>query len=142
MKRKSTPSMLRLSLVSIITGVIIAFSVILITPIQTLAEFDFQPPVDVRPTDYYYQALESLGRKYNCFLPYPDGTFRGNRALTRYELAANLNLCMQQVEEAILDAKSNPVTHDEVANLKNIINALQEQVNLLRNSPFIDSPPI
>ncbi|OWY66980.1 hypothetical protein B7486_33615 [cyanobacterium TDX16] len=39
---------------------------------------------DVQPTDWAFQALQSLVERYGCIAGYPDGTYRGNRALTRY----------------------------------------------------------
>jgi Carbohydrate-selective porin, OprB family/S-layer homology domain len=49
---------------------------------------------DVRPTDWAYQALQSLVERYGCVAGYPDGTYRGDRAITRYEFAAGLNACL------------------------------------------------
>ena len=46
---------------------------------------------DVYPTDWAYQALANLVETYGCVAGYPSGTFRGNRAMTRYEAAALLN---------------------------------------------------
>ena len=46
---------------------------------------------DVYPTDWAYQALAGLVETYGCVAGYPNGTFRGNRAMTRYEAAALLN---------------------------------------------------
>ncbi|HEY9656599.1 MAG TPA: iron uptake porin, partial [Crinalium sp.] len=46
---------------------------------------------DVQPTDWAFQALQSLVERYGCIIGYPDQTYRGNRALTRYEFAAGLN---------------------------------------------------
>ncbi|MBY5285459.1 iron uptake porin, partial [Anabaena sp. PCC 7938] len=45
---------------------------------------------DVQPTDWAFQALQSLVERYGCIAGYPNGTYRGNRALTRYEFAAGL----------------------------------------------------
>ena len=39
---------------------------------------------DVYPTDWAYQALANLVETYGCVAGYPNGTFRGNRAMTRY----------------------------------------------------------
>ncbi|WP_028952941.1 S-layer homology domain-containing protein, partial [Synechococcus sp. CC9616] len=36
---------------------------------------------DVYPTDWAYQALASLIERYGCVAGYPNGTFRGNRAM-------------------------------------------------------------
>jgi hypothetical protein len=52
---------------------------------------------DVQPTDWAFQALQSLVERYGCIAGYPDGTFRGSRALTRYEFAAGLNACLDQI---------------------------------------------
>ncbi|HEY9301337.1 MAG TPA: iron uptake porin, partial [Phormidium sp.] len=46
---------------------------------------------DVQPTDWAFQALQSLVERYGCIEGYPDRTYRGNRAITRYEFAAGLN---------------------------------------------------
>jgi len=46
---------------------------------------------DVQPTDWAFQALQSLVERYGCIAGYPNATYRGNRALTRYEFAAGLN---------------------------------------------------
>lgn len=35
---------------------------------------------DVRPTDWAFQALQSLVERYGCIAGYPDKTYRGNRA--------------------------------------------------------------
>ena len=39
---------------------------------------------DVSPTDWAYEALRSVVERYGCIEGYPDQTYRGNRALTRY----------------------------------------------------------
>jgi hypothetical protein len=56
---------------------------------------------DVRPTDWAFQALQSLVERYGCIAGYPDATFRGNRAITRYEFAAGLNACVDRTKELI-----------------------------------------
>lgn len=38
---------------------------------------------DVQPTDWAFQALQSLIERYGVIAGYPDGTYRGNRAITR-----------------------------------------------------------
>ena len=37
---------------------------------------------DVVPTDWAYQALSNLVEQYGCVAGYPNGTFRGNRAIS------------------------------------------------------------
>ena len=52
---------------------------------------------DVQPTDWAFQALQSLVERYGCIAGYPDGTFRGNNFMTRFEFAAGLNACLDQI---------------------------------------------
>ncbi len=52
---------------------------------------------DVLPTDWAYLALASLIQRYGAISGYPDGTFRGNRSLSRYEFAAALQGVLEQV---------------------------------------------
>ena len=54
---------------------------------------------DVYPTDWAYQALANLVETYGCVAGYPNGSFRGNRAMTRYEAAALLNACLDRITE-------------------------------------------
>jgi hypothetical protein len=57
-----------------------------------------------------------LVERYGCIAGYPDGTFRGNRAATRYELAAALNACLDQISDRF-------ATKEDLATVK----ALQEE---------------
>ena len=54
---------------------------------------------DLRPSDWAYQALSNLVEKYGCVAGYPDGTYKGGQAMTRYEAAALLNACLDRVTE-------------------------------------------
>lgn len=56
---------------------------------------------DVTPADWAYQALQSLVEQYACLEGYPDGTFRGNLPLTRYEFAAASNACLEAIVSQI-----------------------------------------
>ncbi|WNZ48490.1 iron uptake porin [Leptolyngbya boryana CZ1] len=78
---------------------------------------------DVRPTDWAFQALQSLVERYGCIAGYPDRTYRGNRALTRYEFAAGLNACLDRVNELIAAATADLVKKEDLATLQQ----LQEQ---------------
>ena len=78
---------------------------------------------DVRPTDWAFQALQSLVERYGCIAGYPDGTYKGNRAMTRYEFAAGLNACLERVTELIALATADLVTRDDLA----VLQRLQEE---------------
>ena len=56
---------------------------------------------DVSPGDWAFEALRSLVDRYGCIVGYPDQTYRGNKALSRYEFAAGLNACLNQIERLI-----------------------------------------
>ena len=60
---------------------------------------------DVVPTDWAYQALSNLIERYGCVAGYPNGTYRGNRAMTRYEAAALLNACLDRITEVTDELK-------------------------------------
>jgi len=54
---------------------------------------------DVSPDDWAFEALRNLVETYGCLEGYPDQTYRGNRAPTRYEFAAGLNACLQALQQ-------------------------------------------
>jgi hypothetical protein len=78
---------------------------------------------DVQPTDWAFQALQSLVERYGCIAGYPDGTYKGNRAMTRYEFAAGLNACLERVNELIAASVANLVTREDLA----VLQRLQEE---------------
>ena len=55
----------------------------------------------VAPTDWAYEALRSLVDRYGCISGFPNQTYRGNQPLSRYEFAAGLNSCLNQIERLI-----------------------------------------
>ncbi|MBT9311177.1 iron uptake porin [Leptothoe kymatousa] len=56
---------------------------------------------DVLPSDWAYTALQRLVEEYGCLEGYPDRSYRGNRAMTRYEFAAGLNACLDVIVQLI-----------------------------------------
>ena len=78
---------------------------------------------DVKPTDWAFQALQSLVERYGCIAGYPDKTYRGNRAMTRYEFAAGLNACMDRVNDLIAASTADAVKKEDLA----VLRKLQEQ---------------
>ena len=63
---------------------------------------------DVLPTDWAFQALQNLVETYGCIEGYPDGTYRGQRALTRFEFAAGLNSCLNVVSQLAAQGGTRP----------------------------------
>ena len=62
---------------------------------------------DVSPTDWAYEALRSLVDRYGCISGFPNQTYRGNQPLSRYEFAAGLNSCLNQIERLIASNAAN-----------------------------------
>ncbi|MCD8487213.1 MAG: iron uptake porin [Desertifilum sp.] len=104
---------------------------------------------DVQPTDWAFQALESLMARYGCLSGYPDNTYRGNRALTRYEFAAGVNACLDRILTRISDSSLEVSSEDwlilnrlqedfavELAALQTQVDRLETQVNQLENQQF------
>ena len=78
---------------------------------------------DVQPTDWAFVALQSLVERYGCIAGYPNSTFRGNRAMTRYEFAAGLHACLDRVNELIATATAQTASKADLA----ILQRLQEE---------------
>ena len=76
---------------------------------------------DVQPKDWAFQALQSLVERYACGVGgYPNGTFKGNRALSRFEFAAGLNSCLDRVNELIATATADMVSKQDLATLQRL----------------------
>lgn len=87
---------------------------------------------DVQPTDWAFQALQSLVERYGVIAGYPDGTFRGNRALTRYEFAAGLNAALDRVNELIAAGTADLVRREDLATLQKLQEEFAAELATLR----------
>lgn len=87
---------------------------------------------DVEPTDWAYQALQSLVERYNCIVGYPDSTYRGQRALTRYEFAAGLNACLDRISELIAASTADLATKEDLATLQRLQEEFASELAALR----------
>lgn len=87
---------------------------------------------DVKPTDWAFQALQSLVERYGCIVGYPDRTFRGNRALSRYEFAAGVNACMDRISELIASATSDLVRKEDLLALQRLQEEFAAELAVLR----------
>jgi hypothetical protein len=75
---------------------------------------------DVKPTDWAFNALQSLVDRYSCIGGYPDRTFRGKQATTRYEFAATLNGCLDKINEIISAGLADKVGKEDLATLQKL----------------------
>lgn len=103
---------------------------------------------DVSPADWAYEALRSLVDRYGCIAGFPDQTYRGSQALTRYEFAAGLNSCLNQIERLIASSESvvredidtiNRLTQEfeaELATIGGRIDSLESRTAFLEDNQF------
>jgi hypothetical protein len=84
---------------------------------------------DVAPTEWAYEALRSLVERYGCIVGYPDQTYRGNRALTRWEFAAGLNACMNTIERLVQENVA--VLKEDVDTLKRLMQEFEAELAAL-----------
>ena len=87
---------------------------------------------DVKPTDWAYQALKSLIEKYGVITGLPDGTFRGNRAVTRYEFAALLAATLDKMEELIATSVGDRYLQQDRITLRRLQKEFAEDLQDLR----------
>ncbi len=87
---------------------------------------------DVKPTDWAFQALQSLVERYGCIVGYPDKTFRGNRALSRYEFAAGVNACLDRINELVAAGTSDLVKKEDLVALQKLQEEFAAELATLR----------
>ena len=84
---------------------------------------------DVSPADWAYEALRSLVDRYGCIVGYPDQTYRGGKALSRYEFAAGLNACLNQIERLI--ASSEAVLREDIETINRLLQEFEAELAAL-----------
>jgi hypothetical protein len=86
---------------------------------------------DVRPTDWAFTALQNLAQRHGCLLAYPDGTYRGNRAMTRYEFAAGLDACLEQIQQQLANLDTG-VSARDLETLRRLQEEFAGELTILR----------
>ncbi|WP_107666203.1 iron uptake porin [Cyanothece sp. BG0011] len=81
---------------------------------------------DISPTDWAYEALRSLVERYGCIVGYPDRTYRGDRALSRWEFAAGLNACLNTMERLIQENVA--VLREDIEKLKRLAQEFEQEL--------------
>jgi hypothetical protein len=102
---------------------------------------------DVSPTAWAYEALRGLVERYGCIVGYPDRTYRGERALTRWEFAAGLNACLNTLERLIQDGIA--VAKEDIEKLQRLAAEFQSELtalgaridNLEQRTAFLEDHP-
>jgi hypothetical protein len=101
---------------------------------------------DVPQNHWAYPALQQL-QADGIVLGYPDGTFRGKRSITRYELAAITARAIKRVQDLLANASTaNKVSADDIATLRKLIDdnttqlaALQKNVAALQTQTDLNT---
>lgn len=87
---------------------------------------------DVQPTDWAFEALRSLIERYGVIAGYPDGTYRGNRAMTRYEFAAALRAALDRIEQLTAAGAADKVPKDDLVKLQQLQQQFGAELATLR----------
>ena len=91
---------------------------------------------DVYPTDWAYQALAKLVGTYRCVSGSPDGTFRGQQPMTRFEMAAVLSSCLDSIS-AKMDAMGEEMkmsAMEDMDTLERLMASFEEELITLKGS--------
>ncbi len=88
---------------------------------------------DVKPTDWAFTALQSLVESYGCIVGYPDRTFRGKQATSRYEFAAGLNACLDNINDIISAGLADKVAKEDLATLHKLQEEFAAELATLRS---------
>lgn len=117
--RQVQQALLAAAALSLVSGTVVAQSTDF-NPDTMLNVSDLR---DVSPGDWSYEALRNLVERYGCIVGYPQGTFAGNRALSRNEFAAGLNACLQQMERLI--AAGETIQQEDLATLQRLLSEFE-----------------
>jgi hypothetical protein len=96
-----------------------------VTPVDQL--------VDVQPTNWAFQALQSLIEQYGVLTGYPDQTFRGDRAITRYEFAAALNTILEQIDERMFLERELHLSRNDLEILQRLQSEFSDELSMLQD---------
>jgi hypothetical protein len=83
---------------------------------------------DVQPQDWAIGALQSLVERYGCIAGYPNRTYLGNTAINRYEFAAGLQHCLEQINKLITNNTANTVKDEDLIALQRLQTEFQAEL--------------
>ncbi len=93
-----------------------------------------QPFADVPTNHWAYDAIAELAAK-GLIEGYPDGTFKGDRAMTRYEMAMVVARILARIESIQIPAPAKPmapdVTKADLAALQRLVNEFRAELAAL-----------
>jgi hypothetical protein len=82
---------------------------------------------DVDSDNWAAESLQNLNGRYECLQGFPDGTFRGDEPLTRYQFVAGFEACMSNYDAQLQDRIGELVTKEDLAILFRALSTLFER---------------
>lgn len=79
-----------------------------------------QPKIENRPT------------RWDCLVGYPDGSFRGDRSLSRFEFAAAMAACLDQQLQQVEAQQGGFATRQDVETLRQTQQELNREIQQLQ----------
>ncbi|MBD2778593.1 iron uptake porin [Iningainema tapete] len=86
---------------------------------------------DVQTADWAFTALRSLKERYKCIDEYSNSTYVGDRPVNRYEFAASLSACVEQVNKIIANSKDNIVNNEDLILLQRLQTEFVKELKVL-----------
>lgn len=95
------------------------------------------PFTDVSPDHWAYEALLNLAGTYGCVSGYPDGTFRGEDSVTRYEFAAGMDSCLSVLSSLVQQqqAEQGQAVQDLIETMEQSLQELRQIETELPETP-------
>jgi len=97
---------------------------------------------DVPANHWAYEAVTDLANK-GYVIGYPDGSFLGKRAMTRYEFATVIDRMIQTVNDlsskvsansAAITANGTPVTEDDLNKIQVLVDTFQTELDAIKSN--------
>jgi|SRR5919202_4912156 hypothetical protein len=110
------------------SAVILGFTVVL----GSRAVAQVPDPSDIKPTDSTAQSVPSTPEHYGCLSGYGERTYQGDRPISRYEFAAVLNACLNQLNQRINSNTGERATQEDLAVPKRQLETLKSELERLR----------
>jgi len=88
---------------------------------------------DVSHSNWAYKALKDLVEKYNVIEGYPDKTFRGGKAPSRYELAAALNATIKTMGKEIARLGAEKADKEDLATVAKLQEEFSTELKTLQS---------